>query len=491
MRRLTAIGAVALWLAGSNCSRPAVDSAAPPLETARKESSRSPAEVAPTLISLPSLASLVDAVKGAVVNVEVQSLVRQSSADNADFLERFFGLPPPGPTDRQRRPPQIRQGAGSGFIIEADGTLLTNNHVVAGADRIRVQLNDGRTFDGQVLGRDPLTDVAVVRLRGKVENLPVVKLGDSQAMRVGDWVVAIGNPFGLASSVSVGIVSAFARDIGAGPYDDFLQTDAAINPGNSGGPLFNLRGEVIGINTAIVGGGTGVGFAIPSNMAKALLPRLEKGQKIRRGWLGVVGQDLTPELAKSLNVPQPRGAVVADVAPDTPANKAGLNSGDVIVAVDEQPVESFHALTRAVGFKEPGTPANLTLYRNGKKESLQIVLGERPATVDRIAPGLDDDEASGEQKSDALGVRFEDVGSARPQRGRSGGAGALIVSVDPGSPADHADLRPGMVVVEAAGKPVRNAQDVYRVLREAKSGTAVLLRIEVQGRKTLRALPIP
>src|SRR6266851_4923163 len=238
-------------------------------------------------------------------------------------------------------------GAGSGFIIHPNGTLLTNNHVVEGADAIRVHLEDGRAFDAEVLGRDPLTDIAVVKLKGKLEKLPVATLGDSDAIKVGDWVVAIGNPFGLASSVSAGIISARARQIGAGPFDDFLQTDAAINPGNSGGPLFNMKGEVIGINTAIVGGGSGIGFAVPSNMAKLLLPQLEKGQKIRRGWLGVTVQDLTPELAKSLNVPVSRGAVVSDVNPDTPAAKAGLKPEDVVVAVDGNPVDSNRALTRS------------------------------------------------------------------------------------------------------------------------------------------------
>ena len=440
--------------------------------------------------ALPSLAPLVDAVKAAVVNVDVQSRVKGPAlSDGSDLFERFFGFQNPRSNRRQREaPPQIRQGAGSGFIIHPNGTLLTNNHVVEGADAIRVHLEDGRAFDAEVLGRDPLTDIAVVKLKGKLEKLPVATLGDSDAIKVGDWVVAIGNPFGLASSVSAGIISARARQIGAGPFDDFLQTDAAINPGNSGGPLFNMKGEVIGINTAIVGGGSGIGFAVPSNMAKLLLPQLEKGQKIRRGWLGVTVQDLTPELGKSLSVPVSRGAVVSDVNPDTPAAKAGLKPEDVVVAVDGNPVDSNRALTRSVGFKSPGTEVTLTIYRGGKKQDLKLKLGERPPE-DELGTGFGGGEEGGApSQSDKLGLAFED---ARQVQGAPSKKGAVITSVEPGSPADHADLRPGMVVIEAAGKPVNNARDLNRILRDAKSGSTVLLRIEIPNGRILRALPIP
>jgi serine protease Do len=434
---------------------------------------------------------LVDAVKAAVVNVDVQSRVKAPAlSDGSDLFERFFGFQNPRGNRRQQReaPPQIRQGAGSGFIIHPNGTLLTNNHVVEGADAIRVRLEDGRAFDAEVLGRDPLTDIAVVKLKGKLDKLPVAALGDSDAIKVGDWVVAIGNPFGLASSVSAGIISARARQIGAGPFDDFLQTDAAINPGNSGGPLFNMKGEVIGINTAIVGGGAGIGFAVPSNMAKLLLPQLEKGQKIRRGWLGVTVQDLTPELAKSLNVPASRGAVVSDVNPDTPAAKAGLKPEDVVVAVDGNSVDSSRALTRSVGFKPPGTEVTLTIYRGGKKQDLKLKLGERPPE-DELGTGFGQGEEGGApSQSDKLGLAFED---ARQVPGVQSKKGAVITNVEPGSPADHADLRPGMVVIEAAGKPVNNARDLNKILRDAKSGTTVLLRIEIPNGRILRALPIP
>jgi serine protease Do len=245
---------------------------------------------------------------------------------------------------------------------------------------------------------------------------------------------------------------------------------------------------VIGINTAIVGGGTGIGFAVPSNMAKLLLPQLEKGQKIRRGWLGVTIQDLTPELAKSLNVPLHHGAVVADVNPDTPAAKAGLKSEDVVVAVDGNPVDSSRALTRTVGFKPPGTEVNLTIYRVGKKQDLKLKLGERPPE-DELGTGFGGGEEEGApSQSSKLGLAFED---ARQAQGSPSKKGAVITNVDPGSPADHADLRPGMVVIEAAGKPVNTARDLSKILRDAKSGSTVLLRIEIPNGRILRALPIP
>jgi serine protease Do len=285
--------------------------------------------------ALPSLAPLVESVKGAVVNVDVQAKGSggMGQGDNP-FFDRFFGGGEGGRGGQRREP--IRQGSGSGFIIDPKGLVLTNNHVVEGAVAIRVRLDDGRSFDAEIVGRDPLTDVAVIQLKGKVENLATVKLGDSDALRVGDWVVAIGNPFGLASSVSSGILSARARDIHSGPYDDFLQTDAAINPGNSGGPLFNLKGEVVGINTAIVGGGTGIGFAVPSNLVKALLPHLEKDGAVTRAWLGIGIQDLTQDLAKAMQLPVTEGAIVSQVNDGSPAGKAGMRADDVIVAIDGQ-----------------------------------------------------------------------------------------------------------------------------------------------------------
>ena len=445
--------------------------------------------------ALPSLAPLVDAVKSAVVNVEVKSRAEsagQSGGEGADeFWEHFFGQVPGGNGQRSRPQPheQLRQGLGSGFLIRSSGLVMTNNHVVQGAVAIQVKLDDGRVFEGEVLGKDPLTDVALIKLKGtNIKNLPSVKLGDSDAMRVGDWSLAIGNPFGLASSVSLGIISARARQIGAGPYDDFLQTDAAINPGNSGGPLFNMKGEVIGINTAIVGGGSGIGFAVPSNMVKALLPQLEKGEAVTRGWLGVSIQDLTPDLSKSLGLPVSDGALVSDVNAGTPADKAGLRADDVVVALDGNKIASSGALSRSVANKRPSSVSTLSVYRGGKKLEVKVTLGTRPNLegTGPSEPGNTSDDTTRQKK---LGLAFQDV-DPRMTQGMPP-EGALISEVLPSSPAEKADLRPGMVVVEAGGKKVKNAEGLAGILRHAKSGSTLLLRVQIQGGKVLRALVIP
>ncbi|WNG48683.1 PDZ domain-containing protein [Archangium minus] len=438
--------------------------------------------------ALPSLAPLVESVKGAVVNVDVQA--KASGGGENPFFERFFGGE--GDPRGQRREP-IRQGTGSGFIIDPKGLVLTNNHVVEGAVSIIVRLDDGRSFDAEIVGRDPLTDVALIRLKGKVDNLPTVKLGDSDALRVGDWAVAIGNPFGLASSVSSGIISARARNIHSGPYDDFLQTDAAINPGNSGGPLFNMKGEVIGINTAIVGGGTGIGFAVPSNLVKALLPQLEKDGAVTRAWLGISIQDLTRDLAKAMQLPVSEGAIVSSVNDNSPAGKAGLKADDVIVAIDGQQVGSGGQLTRTVALKKPGSTSTLDVFRDGKKQALKVQLGTRPDLEGlsvRPNRGGDDSEESSKAR---VGVSLNNLDPRVVARaGLKSAQGALVTDVMPGSPAERADLKPGMVVVEADHKPVRNAEELAKLIRKAPSGSTLLLRVEVPGNgRFLRALLIP
>jgi serine protease Do len=440
---------------------------------------------------LPSLSSLVDGVKSAVINVEVtqkmdtQGMVQMFPGD--DFFEHFFGRKGPGAREQQPEQ-QLRQGAGSGFIISPEGLALTNNHVVQDAVSIRVKLDDGRSFDAEVLGRDPLTDVALIKFKGKPTNLPVVALGDSDGLKVGDWLVAIGNPFGLASSVSAGILSAKARNIGAGPYDDFLQTDAAINPGNSGGPLFNLKGEVIGINTAIVGGGTGIGFAVPSNLVKSLLPQLEKSGAVTRGYLGVQVQDLTAELGKALKVPVSKGAVVGEVSPETPAAKAGLKADDVIVAIDGDEVVSSSALTRKVAMKSPGARSIVTLYRGDKKMDIEVKLGTRPdlEKVSERSPR----SPQGKVTQEKFGLVLQDLPEGARER-MNVTQGVLIAQVQPGSVADRADLRSGMVILEVSSKAVRSARELQRMLAEAKPGEVVLLRVQVGEVKVLRALTVP
>jgi serine protease Do len=286
--------------------------------------------------------------------------------------------------------------------------------------------------------------------------------------------------------VSAGILSAKDRVIGAGPYDDFLQTDAAINPGNSGGPLFNVRGEVVGINTAIIGGGSGIGFAVPSNIAKELLPQLEKKGHVTRGWLGITAQDLDPDLAKGLGIPAREGAVVVEVNEGTPAQKAGLKPDDVITAIDGQPVSSSSALTRIVALKQPGTAAAVTFYRGTQKEEGKVVLGTRPDLE-----GVGGSDSSDENRQARIGLQIQDVDHAFAQARNLPTQGALISDVVPGSAADAAGLVPGMVVLEAGGKPIRNAADLKNVLRSAKPGSVLLLRVAIPGGKQLRALNIP
>jgi serine protease Do len=439
--------------------------------------------------ALPSLAPLVESVKSAVVNVDVQARGGGGPRGMEDnpFFDRFFGG---GRGGQQQREP-LRQGAGSGFIIDPKGVILTNNHVVEDAVSITVRLDDGRTFSGDVLGRDPLTDVALVKLKEKVDGLPTVKLGDSDALRVGDWVVAIGNPFGLASSVSLGIVSARAREIGASAYDEFLQTDAAINPGNSGGPLFNMKGEVVGINTAIVGGGTGIGFAVPSNLIHALLPQLQKEGAVTRAWLGVGIQDLTRDLAGALKLPVNDGAILTQVNPGSPAAKAGLKTDDVVTAIDGRNVSSSSELTRTVALKHPGSVSTLTVYREGKKQDVKVTLGTRP-DLEGVA-SKQPREGDAQESSRRVGVSLQNLDARTAQQaGFTDRQGALITDVLPGSPADRANLEPGMLVVEANRKPVNTAEELAKIIKGAQAGSTLLLRVAAPGgNRSLRALRVP
>jgi serine protease Do len=317
--------------------------------------------------------------------------------------------------------------------------------------------------------------VALIRLTEPADGLSAVTLGDSDALAVGDWVVAIGNPFGLASSVSAGIISARARNIEQGPYDDFLQTDAAINPGNSGGPLFNLQGQVVGINTAIVGRGSGIGFAVPSNLVQHLLPYLKKGERVARGFLGVAIDDLTPELAQRLNVRAEAGAVVLEVTPGAPAEAAGLHERDVIVAVDGERIDSRRSLMRLVGFRAPGSQVKLSVLRGGERRELSVTLTARPP-----APG--EQEGSAEEEEHARSLLAALGMSLR---------GTRVVEVEPGSPADDAGLLPGMVIVDVSGVRVQSERELVRVLSGAPPGATLLLRARAGSRTVMLALTLP
>src|SRR5258708_5160440 len=326
--------------------------------------------------SLPSFADLAAHVSPAVVNIKVTSIAK------ADFPDQLFGENFPFPGFRRPMPQQPeqfkRQGSGSGFIIRKDGLILTNNHVVANAQEITVTLSDKQQYKGKVLGLDPKTDLAVIKIEPKT-SLPAVTLGNSDTLRVGDWVVAIGNPFGLSNTVTTGIVSAKGRTIGAGPYDDFIQTDASINRGNSGGPLFNAAGEVVGINTAIFsqsGGNVGIGFAIPANLVKNIVPELETKGTVTRGWLGVSVQPVTPDLASSFGIDKERGALVGDVVAQGPADKAGIKRGDVVVSYDCKKIDESTTLPGVVAATPVGKTVPMEILRDGKMRTINVAISK-------------------------------------------------------------------------------------------------------------------
>lgn len=334
-------------------------------------------------------ADLVDRVAPAVVRIEVTQKAAGAGVAPADLPEGFpfgefsrrFGIPLPGlPGGSEGATPE-RTGVGTGFVISASGDIVTNNHVVEDADTVQVTQTDGTTLDAEVVGTDPATDLALIRVKAEVD-LPFVAWGDSAGLRVGQDVVAIGNPFGLGNTVTAGIVSALGRDIQSGPFDDFIQTDAAINRGNSGGPLFNAEGEVVGINTAIfspTGGSVGIGFAVPSDTARAVIADLADDGKVERGWLGVSIQPLTEDIAAAIGIDAPRGALIAEVTAETPAAGAGIKRGDVVTAVDGTAVETPRDLTRLVASAQPGTRVTLTILRAGQPLDVSVVLGNRAA----------------------------------------------------------------------------------------------------------------
>ena len=326
-----------------------------------------------------SFAELADNLSPTVVNVKVTKIEKATfhgpqmpEGPFGDFFGRFFKEMPQMPRNHRT------QGAGSGVIISQDGYILTNNHVVEGAKEVTVTLADKKEYKAEVVGRDPKTDLAVLKIEVK-KPLPAAALGDSEQLKVGDWVVAIGNPFGLNHTVTSGIVSAKGRVIGAGPYDDFIQTDASINPGNSGGPLFNMSGEVVGINTAIIPQGQGIGFAIPVNTAKPLIPQLVTKGEITRGYLGVNIQTITPELAKALNVEEREGALVADVISGSPADKGGIERGDIIIAYDGKGVKDSHHLPAMVAATPVDGKVTVTVLRDGKERQLSVKIGKLPS----------------------------------------------------------------------------------------------------------------
>ncbi|MHB1011405.1 MAG: DegQ family serine endoprotease [Desulfobacteria bacterium] len=414
-------------------------------------------------------------VSPAVVNISTTQVVkinhpqmnnpfgRQDPFD--EFFNNFFGRMPKE---------QKRRSLGSGFIVSSDGYILTNNHVVDKSDEVTVTLLDKEQFKAKIVGTDPKIDIALIKIDAK-KKLPYVALGDSDKLDVGEWVVAIGNPFGLGHTVTAGIVSAKGRIIGSGPYDDFIQTDASINPGNSGGPLFNLKGEVVGINTAIIRGGQGIGFATPIQLAKSVLDQLREKGKVTRGWLGVYIQPLTPETAESLGISGRHGALVSDVTSGGPAAKAGIRSGDVIVGFNGKEIRDEHELPQAVALMTPGKTVNVRLLREGKETTVAVTIAEMGGE-----PGK---TAEAHQLSKNLGLTVQDITPEIAQRLEiTNTKGVVVTAVEDGSSAEDAGFNEGDVIRAILRQdkriPVTSAAEFAKLLKKIQSDKTILFLVE-------------
>ncbi len=441
-----------------------------------------PAAASANASAPPSFADIAVKMSPAVVNIKVVKKVENVGFAQPDipdgpfhdFFEKFFqGMPQAAPA------PRTQKGTGSGVIISKDGYVLTNNHVVDDAKEVIITLADQKEYKGRIVGTDRQTDVALVKIDAP-ESFPASTLGNSDALKVGDWVVAIGNPFGLDRTVTAGIVSAKGRVIGAGPYDNFIQTDASINPGNSGGPLLNLQGEVVGINTAIVAQGQGIGFAIPVNMVKPLIPQLETKGKVTRGFLGVTIQPITPALAKSLNLPDQKGALVADVNSDTPAAKAGIKRGDVIVAYNGQIVPDSQSLPAMVAATPVGREATVTVKRSGETLQLPVKIGELPAQMaDKANPG-----GPVQPTREKWGLQLRDLNpEIAAQLHLKSDQGVVVVGVQPNSRAAESGVQRGDVILEVNRQAISSVQDMLAKINGATDKDQLLLLVQRQNGK--------
>ena len=446
-----------------------------------------PAPEADKVLSTPmvpaNFSDLAEKVRPGVVNIQVVKTVKNAGFGGPFPFRTPFGdfFGPFSEQNPQRSPEQ--QGVGSGFVISADGYILTNNHVIDDATQIKVKLADGKEYDAKVVGRDPKTDLALLKAEG-VSGLHALQLGDSDSLRVGNWVVAVGSPFGLEQTVTAGIVSAKGRVIGSGPYDNFIQTDASINPGNSGGPLLNMAGEVVGINTAIFsqsGGNVGIGFAIPVNMAKEIAPQLKEKGHVTRGWLGVGIQKVTPELAKSFGLKDEKGALVSQVVKGGPADKAGIETGDVIVAFDGKEILDANELPRMVASVPVGNTVPVKALRAGKAMDREV----------KIAEMEEKEQVASATTRKPLGMSVQNI---TPEIAKGLGlkseTGVLVARVTPGSPAAKADIRSGDVIQQVNKNPVRDVEDFRQKIETAKDQETILLLIQ-RGESNLFAALTP
>ena len=434
-----------------------------------------------------NFSELAEKVKPGVVNIQVVKKIKNVGFGSpnlpgnpfggqtpfGEYFGRFFGGDMPRSFEQK--------GVGSGFVMSREGFILTNNHVVEEADQIKVKLANGKAYEGKVVGRDPKTDLALVKIDG-APDLHALTLGDSENLKVGSWVVAVGSPFGLEQTVTAGIVSAKGRVIGSGPYDNFIQTDASINPGNSGGPLINMKGEVVGINTAIVAEGQGIGFAIPVDMAKDIAHQLQDKGHVTRGWLGVSIQQMTPELAKSFGMKEEKGALVSQVFPSSPAEKAGIEKGDVIVAFDGKEVADSKDLPRLVASTPVGKTVAVKLSREGKVVERQVRVSEMEEQKTEVAKA-----PTGKK----LGIAVQNL---TPEIAKGLGlkkeSGVVITQVEPGSPASEAGLQTGDVIREVDRKPVKDVDDFVQKVEKARGQDTVLLFVQ-RGQNHLFAAVIP
>jgi serine protease Do len=430
-----------------------------------------------------SFADLAERLKPTVVNISTTKTVRGGGMRSPfggaspferyfggdDFFERFFG-------DTPRR--EFKQRSlGSGFIISSDGYIFTNNHVIEQADKILVKLSDGREYKADVIGRDAKTDLALIKIKPG-NSLPVAEIGDSEKLRVGEWVIAIGNPFGLEQTVTAGIVSAKGRVIGAGPYDNFIQTDASINPGNSGGPLFNMEGKVIGINTAIVAQGQGIGFAIPVSMAKSILPDLKSKGKVTRGWMGISVQDVTEDIAKNMKLKERSGALISEIFRGDPADKAGLRPGDVVTEVNGTKITDTHQLLILIASFHVGDKVNVRALRDGQERTFQVIVAERK---DRPEVSM---ERGGGNGKESFGMTVQDI---TPQIARQldipRSKGVIVTDVQEGSSADEVGIQPRDIILQINKVNITSTKDYRREISKPGAKNSILLLIK-RGKST-------
>ncbi len=444
------------------------------------------------LSAMPDFVDLAKDAGKAVVNISTETTINTSNRGRGLFPDEMFRSLPKEFGDLFRQfenniaPRERKQSSlGSGFIISTDGYIVTNNHVVEGADKVSINLQ-GKTgksesLEAKIIGTDAETDLALLKVETK-EKLPTLKFGNSSNLEVGEWVLAIGNPFGLGHTVTAGIVSAKGRDIHSGPFDNFIQTDASINPGNSGGPLINMEGEVIGINTAIIASGQGIGFAIPSSQAEEIIEALKSGEKVSRGWIGVGINDIDENTAKALQLKNTDGALIVSVMKNEPADKAGMKAGDVVIQVGDKKVKNSSELLKAIAGHSPGTKVNVTVIRDGKERKLTIILGDRNSQSAN-------NDAKNVKPETVLGLTLRPLQNAEKQE-LEVESGLLVTAIANDSVAAEYGVRRSDVILAANLDPVNAASDLEKIIKEAEKRGAVLLQIMRKGQELFISVPI-